>query len=125
MNRSDLLLQLRPDLNSIATKLDSSPVEQFQNTVLRQILASQNSLTLAVIKSQPHFGAISKNLDKEDFDSALQKLCTESRIRNQLIGIVLGLMTVEEYKHYTKDAKEYNKRIINMQIERYRDQLQV
>ena len=53
----------------------------------------------------------------------ITNLCKEVRMQNQLIGLVIALMTATEFEVYSQAAKEYNKRIITMQIKRYLDQL--
>ena len=53
----------------------------------------------------------------------ITKLCKEVRMQNQLVGLVIALMTTTEFEVYSQAAKEYNKRIITMQIKRYLDQL--
>jgi hypothetical protein len=45
--------------------------------------------------------------------------------RNQLIGVIVGLFSVEEYLEYAKNSSNLNKRIITMLIERWKSQLQL
>ena len=47
------------------------------------------------------------------------------KFRNLLIGIVIGLFSIDEYLLYVKNTSSLNKRIITMLIERFKNQLQL
>ena len=121
MDRESHLLSLRPQLNTLSDNENTKSIEAFQNGVIRPILKFQNPLTLALIKAHPHFS--SEKLKDEKWSTHITSLCKEVRMQNQLIGLVIALMTATEFEVYSQAAKEYNKRIITMQIKRYLDQL--
>lgn len=50
-------------------------------------------------------------------------LTSNKILRNQLIGIVIGMMTESELQFYLTDQKACNKRIIQMQVTRFIAQL--
>jgi len=107
--RSDLVIALRPDL-----KLESSSgelsMENFQNTVLRPILKFQNVVTLYLLKQDKHFEISDIEQGPDKGEQMIRDILQKNKIfRNQLIGMVLGLMTEE--------------RIVQLQLTRFVDQL--
>ena len=105
----------------------SSADERFQNEILRPILKLQNDLFVAVFKNH-----ISKH--KNDFysytiekklqfiENTIQK---DIKFRNSLKGIVIGLYTTDEYATYIQNSSALNKRMMNMLIERLKNQVQL
>lgn len=120
--RSVKVIALRPELKLESPSGELS-MESFQNTVLRPILKFQNEATLYLLQEDKHFDIN----DLRQPDRAEQKLKDflqkNKIIRNQLIGMVLGLMTEAEMKYYCAHQKEINKRIVQMQLTRFLDQL--
>lgn len=106
---------------------NSSADEKFQNQTLRPILKLQNDLFIEVFRNH-----ISKH--KNDFytlsierkflyiENAIQK---DIKFRNALKGIIIGLFTVEEYHQYIQNSSSLNKRMMNMLIERLKNQVQL
>lgn len=100
--------------------------EQFQNGTLRPILKFQNPLLIEVFKNYiiKHKNAfyelsIQKRLDY--IENAIQK---DIKFRNALKGMVIGQFTVEEYMTYIQNSSALNKRMMNMVVERLKDQVQ-
>jgi len=118
--REQKIKSLRPDL---ALEGPSKNVESFQNKVLRPILKFQNPLTLQYLLANKYFDADYNSLDNEKLQKKVTDLLNNTTFRNQLLGIVIGMMTEKEFLEYAENRKEYNKRIINMQLDRYMDQL--
>ena len=125
MNRSIVIKSLRPELPNVVNGAEISEIELFQNEVLRPILKFQNEVLTSLFIS---------NLKKRDVD--FSKMNLNGRIayvtnviqkdlglRNVLIGMVLGLMTVEEIGQYYQNETEYRRRISKMVIDRLADQL--
>ena len=50
---------------------------------------------------------------------------TDNVLRNQSIGLIVGLLNINEYQEYVKKPSNYNKRILAMLIERWKSQLQL
>jgi hypothetical protein len=110
----------RPIVPIELPKEDHLPKELFQNEVLRPILKLQNAVIVALFyhfvqKMIPSF----KNLTSNKKDEATSKLITQNtKLKNLLIGIVVGQMNEEEFTVYLKDSKAFDKRIVAMGVER-------
>jgi hypothetical protein len=103
----------------------SSSEEIFQNQTLRPILKLQNDLFINVFKNYIakykndfHSYSIEKKL--QYVENAIQK---DIKFRNSLKGMVIGLFTIAEYEEYIRNSSRLNKRMMNMVIERLRDQV--
>tara|TARA_B110000902_G_scaffold61377_1_gene72404 strand:- start:217 stop:594 length:378 start_codon:yes stop_codon:yes gene_type:complete len=116
MNRTEELQKLRPKIKSIQQDLSTLDLEQFQNDKLRPILKLQHEILLALFQS-----SLSRNkvpfteLKAEEKRSKLNQLFQKDlSFKNQSIGAVIGMLTVDEYTVYTKDMSAHNRRIITM-----------
>lgn len=116
---------MRPELPNVVNSTEISEIELFQNEVLRPIMKFQNNVLTTLFIS---------NLKKRDVD--FSKMNLNGRIayvtyviqkdlglRNVLIGMVLGLLTVDEIGQYYYHETEYRRRISKMVIDRLADQL--
>ena len=116
MIRTKVILKLRPEINRINTELDSTVVEKFQNNTLRPILKIQHDLLIlffhsCLIKNKILF----ENLSESEKESTLTQLFQkELAFRNQSLGIIIGLFTLEEYSHFAQEPGAYTKRITAM-----------
>ncbi len=121
MNRSQSLRDLRPEINTDATR-SPLPLEQFQNEVLRPILKFQNDVFVAYIRA--YLGDVvwpTRTAALEEFiKTRLQK---DLALRNTCLGIAVGMLTNEELPYYLQHKTELNKRIIQMLCQRLVDQL--
>lgn len=125
-NRDAFIAEFRGEtLGTVSSQ--SSPDEVFQNQVLRPILKLQNDLFIEVFKNY-----ISKY--KNDFYSySVEKKITyiensihkDIKFRNSLKGIVIGLFTIQEYNTYIQNSSSLNKRMMNMLMERLKNQMQL
>jgi hypothetical protein len=120
------ILQIREKLFGSIT-YPISPGEFFQNNTLRPILKFQNDLLMELFivyatKNKNVFFSLS--IEKKNI--YIEKATTSDiAFRNQLIGVIVGLFSVEEYLEYAKNSSNLNKRIITMLIERWKSQLQL
>ena len=55
-------------------------------------------------------------------ENAIQK---NVKFRNSLKGMIIGQFTVEEYEIYIENSSALNKRMMNIVIERLKDQVQL
>jgi hypothetical protein len=124
--RDIALLSLRGDaLGSLHPQ--STAEEVFQNKTLRPVLKLQNDLLIEVFlnyanKQKQQFYSLTLEKKMLYIDTAIHK---DIKFRNVLKGIVVGLFTVEEFTQYTTNSSSINKRMMNMIIERLKDQVQL
>ncbi|MEL1244495.1 glyoxalase [Flavobacterium sp. DGU11] len=127
MNDRDTgLLALRGE--AIGAILPHSGKEEiFQNQTLRPILKLQNDIFIEsflnyVNKSKSDFYALSTEKKMQFIDNAVHK---DIKFRNALKGMVMAMFTIEEFREYTINSSSLNKRMMNMLIERLKDQVQL
>ncbi|KDN53872.1 hypothetical protein [Flavobacterium seoulense] len=124
--RDSFLREFRGDaIGSVSTQ--SSSDEIFQNEVLRPILKLQNDLFIAsfhnfISKYKRDFYSLSVEKKLATIENAIQK---DIKFRNALKGMIIALFTVEEYSQYIKNSSSLNKRMMNMLIERLKNQVQL
>lgn len=100
--------------------------ERFQNETLRPIMRVQNVLILEAFQ---HYIDKYKGLyyqlplDKQlrYIEKGVQK---DTKLRNTLKGIIIGMFTEQEFRHYLENSSPINKRIMNLIVERIKDQMQ-
>ena len=116
MNRTEELQKLRPKIKSIQQDLNTSDLEQFQNDKLRPILKLQHEILLALFHSSLSRDKVPfAELKAEEKRSKLNQIFQKDlSFKNQSIGAVIGMLTVDEYTVYTKDTSAHNRRIITM-----------
>jgi hypothetical protein len=126
-DRSNDLLRFRPEIPSARVTDNMSEEERFQNQTLRPIIKFQNTLLLAAFgnyiskhKNGFHELGLAKRMDF--IENAIQK---DIKFRNSLKGMIIGQFTIEEYEGYINNSSALNKRMMNMVIERLKDQIQV
>jgi len=125
-HRDTFLKEFRGEaIGSVSSQ--SSLDELFQNEVLRPILKLQNDLFIAsfinyISKHKRDF--YTKPVEKKlaIIENAIQK---DIKFRNALKGIIIGLFTVDEYNLYIQNSSNLNKRMMNMLIERLKNQVQL
>lgn len=125
--RSSHLLKIRPVLQKARVNAETSDDEYFQNITLRPIIKFQNILLIEVFKNyirkhknKYHELSLEKRL--EYIENAIQK---DIKFRNSLKGMIIGQFTVEEYQTYIENSSALNKRMMNMVINRLKDQVQL
>ena len=103
----------------------SSAEERFQNSTMRPILKLQNDLFIEVFKNyiskhKNDFYGYSTEKKMQFIENCIQK---DIKFRNSLKGIVIGLFTVNEYLDYIQNSSNLNKRMMNMLIDRLKNQV--
>ncbi len=117
-------LDLRPIIET--KEFENSTVEErFQTQTLGPVLKLQNELLLGlfkshIIESKNTFYAL--NPEKKDLfiENSLQKNLV---LKNKLLGLTIGMFTIEELEVYSTQTNLYNKRIISLIVERIRSQI--
>ncbi|ASV32185.1 glyoxalase [Maribacter cobaltidurans] len=125
-DRSQKLLQIRPEIPSAKILPNMSDEERFQNETLRPIIKLQNDLLLAsfqnyIVKGKNSFYSLTIENRLNYITNAIQK---DIKFRNSLKGMIIGQFTFEEYTEYIKNSSALNKRMMNMVIKRLQDQIQ-
>ena len=122
---TDSKISIRPIINTIQDTTSSS-LESFQNKTLRPIIKLQHPIIIALFKNKidlikGDFNDL-KNPAKKDFIT--NELRKNIPMRNQLIGIVIGMFTPEEFIHYTEIKSDIDRRIVNISMERLHNSLE-
>ncbi len=124
--RSHSLKKIRPVIATARISDAMSIEEYFQNKTLRPVLKLQNPLLLDVFKNyiKKHKNSYySLSIEKRFvyIENAIQK---DIKFRNSLKGMIIGQFTVEEYQDYIQNSSALNKRMMNMVVERLKNQIQ-
>jgi len=127
IDRPNDLLRIRPELKKTKQFLSMGTEERFQNETLRPILKLQNPLFISVFrnyieKRKGVFYDLSVPKKLAYIEMALIK---DHKFRNSVKGMILGQFTVKEYQTYASNSSALNKRMMNMTIERIKDQVQL
>jgi hypothetical protein len=126
-DRSRNLLQIRPQVLSAAITTSTCSEERFQNLTLRPVIKLQNPLLIVALqnyigKHKNRFYELTLEKRLLYIENAVQR---DIKFRNSLKGMVIGQFTVEEYECYMQSSSALNKRMMNMVIARYKDQIQL
>ena len=105
----------------------SSKEEAFQNRTIRPILKLQNDLFIEsfinyVNKNKKDFYGMTIDKQLTFIDTAIHK---DIKFRNALKGMVIAFFTIEEFREYIQNSSNLNKRMMNILIERLKDQVQL
>lgn len=126
-DRPNDLRRIRPEIKKTQQFATMGQEERFQNETLRPILKLQNPLFLAVFHNY---------IEKRKgvfYDLGLEKklayiengLIKDQKFRNSVKGTIIGHFTLSEYRQYSSNSSALNKRMMNMVIERLKDQVQL
>ena len=110
---SDKKTSIRPILPNTKFIGNENNQEKFQNEVLRPIIKLQNSLILICFhhflnKLKVDLKQLNEQKRKELIKSLLR---TNSQLMTELRGLIIGLLTSEEYSYYLNHRSSINKRI--------------
>ncbi|MDG1263761.1 MAG: glyoxalase [Flavobacteriaceae bacterium] len=126
-NRPNDLLRIRPKLKKTKQFLSMGTEECFQNETLRPILKLQNPLIISVFQNyiEKRKGVFYDLSVPKKLAYIEMTLIKDQKFRNSVKGMILGQFTVKEYQTYASNSSALNKRIMNMTIERIKDQVQL
>ena len=112
--------QIRPTINSIIMSDNISDMERFQNEVLRPIIKLQHELIICCFQHYLKKHKIS--LDELGFAKKTKLihkiLKSDTQLKKELRVLIIGMVTIEEYKEYLKMYSQLNKRINNMVLQK-------
>ncbi len=120
MTRNEHILQLRSAIITDETKT-SLAEERFQNNTLRPVLKLQNELILALVNKHLTKNELSQN--NAERKKAIELCLAEQVIKQQLIGLTIGLFTTEEFDYYLQNQSTINKRINQLIAKRVCDNM--
>ena len=114
----------RPELVNLVNK-NTTDVEKFQNEVLRPIIKMQHHLLIAFFenylqKRKIDFETLSEEKKKLKIKSIFEK---DINFKNLILGIVAGHFSVDEYLSYKQRSSEFNKRILQIIIQRLQNSI--
>ena len=112
--------QIRPTINSIVMSDNISDMERFQNEVLRPIIKLQHELIICCFQHYLEKRKIFlEELDFAKKTNLIHKLLkTDTQLKKELRGFIIGSFTIEEYQEYIKMYSELNKRVNNMILQK-------
>ncbi len=120
--RAQKLQSIRPEIN---VKIDkSTDLELFQSKTLRPVLKFQNELILALFSRHLNDNKILLNtLNDEKKEEVIHAALKKNIfLKKELLGITVGLFTLEEFSFYNYNKTEISKRIVELIIKRISDQ---
>lgn len=120
--RAQKLQSIRPEIN---VKIDkSTDLELFQSKTLRPVLKFQNELILALFSRHLNDNKILLNTLNDEKKEEVIHAALKKKIflKKELLGITVGLFTLEEFSFYNYNKTEISKRIVELIIKRISDQ---
>lgn len=125
--RSTDLLRIRPQGIAPAQEPGMSGDQCFQNQTLRPVIKFQNPLLLAAFRNyiEKHKGSFYDLATEQKLRFIENAVQRDIKFRNSLKGMVIGQFTLDEYETYIQNSSALNKRMMNMVIERLKDQVQL
>ena len=126
-DRPNDLLRIRPEIKKTKS-FDTMGVEEcFQNETLRPILKLQNPLLIGVFHNyiEKRKGVFYELSLEKKLDYIESSLIKDQKFRNSVKGMLIGHFTMVEYGIYKQQSSSLNKRMMNLVIERLKDQVQL
>ena len=113
-------LKMRPELPAQILDGVTTPAEDFQNKVLRPIIKMQSDLLLAHLTNKLQTSKIDlTKLSTDKKKATLTGVFTNDQaFKREIMGMVIGHFTLEEYKMYLEISKEINRRISQIVLNR-------
>lgn len=126
-DRPNDLLRIRPEIKKTQDFKNMSIEERFQNKTLRPILKLQNPLLIVVFRNyiQKRKGVFYELSLGKKLAYIETSLIKDQKFRNAIKGMLIGHFTITEYTVYLKQSSSLNKRMMNLVIERLKDQVQL
>lgn len=116
--RTSDILAIRLQLN--VSVENTTDIEKFQNLTLRPILKFQHDLL--TFQFQKYIEKRKKKFREMDISDQLKyihhTIKTDNHFKNELIGMIIGLFTIEELVFFKANEGELKRRISEMTIQR-------
>lgn len=114
----------RPVLQDLI-KENMSTVELFQNQTLRPVIKMQHDLLVSAFKNY----IAKRKIDFSSLTAQKQRSKTKAvfvkdiNYKNLTLGMIIGAFSADEFAHYGANPSEYNKRVIQIVVQRMQDSL--
>jgi hypothetical protein len=119
MTRNETLINLRPEIKFDTSKT-SLDAETFQNQTLRPILKWQHDIIIQLLKN--NFAELIMPIDKKEQVVFMTKYLNKNLVlKQQLIGICIGLFTEDEMAFYLENQKTINPRLNQLLLKKALD----
>ena len=117
-------IKKRPVLKGLILE-NSAEVEFFQNKTLRPIIKMQHKVIVVFFKNCLLNRKIKvKELQERELLKIISVFFSkDNTFRNQLLGIVIGQFSIEEFQFYIKYRSEIHKRIVQIILQRLKDSI--
>jgi hypothetical protein len=124
-DRENDLVKARPQISPKSISENMSNDERFQNSTLRPVIKLQSPLLIAafrnyIAKRKNVFHDLSLEKRSLYIENAIQK---DMKFRNSLKGMIIGQFTLQEYQSYIQNSSPLNKRMMNIVVERLKDNI--
>ena len=108
--------QIRPAIPSIVIQENFSDEEKFQNNILRPIIKLQHDLILRYFEHYLKQNKVNRiELNSTQMKNVIHRFFkTDNRFKIEMRGLIIGLLTIDEFEEYLKLSPGLNKRINNM-----------
>lgn len=119
MTRNETLINLRPEIKFDTSKT-SLDAETFQNQTLRPILKWQHDIIIQLLKN--NLAELIMPIDKKEQVVFMTKYLNKNLVlKQQLIGICIGLFTEDEMAFYLENQKTVNSRLSQLVLKKALD----
>jgi hypothetical protein len=119
MTRNETLINLRPEIKFDTSKT-SLDAETFQNQTLRPILKWQHDIIIQLLKN--NFAELIMPINKKEQVVFMTKYLNKNLVlKQQLIGICIGLFTEDEMAFYLENQKTVNSRLSQLVLKKALD----
>lgn len=117
--------KIRPELPKKILKGIVTPEEDFQNKVLRPIIKMQSDLLIVHVQNKLLSNKIAfSSISAAKKETVLNGLFSNDQaFKREIIGMVIGQFTLDEYEIYIGFNKEINRRITQIVVNRCLDLL--
>lgn len=117
--------KVRPILPESIVEGNLKEEELFQNMVLRPVIKMQHDILILRVQSyflskKVVFHMMNKKKRINAIESAFQN---DNPFKKEIQGMILGQLTIEEFKTYLKSERSMNKRVIQMVRNRMLDSI--